>query len=155
MIPDRPDLETVLDMSWLPQGACSGVPKLEANWFPAQHQANASTTRRALEICQTCPVRPECLLYALLTERKDVGGIFGGHTEKERRKMRARLFGSPRHGIPAGNLPVIRTCSNPACRRRFVAVSPHVRRDTACSKACRLARRRLVARTARLNRPVA
>ena len=48
---------------------------------PAEEQI-----RRAKEICFGCPVRPNCLDWALET-RQDVG-IWGGTTEDERREIR-------------------------------------------------------------------
>ncbi len=37
-------------------------------------------------VCQTCPVRSECLDFALATNQE--AGIWGGTTEDERRKVR-------------------------------------------------------------------
>ena len=44
--------------------------------------------RAALAICEICPVREECLDHAL--EMKERFGVWGGTTEKERRKLDRR-----------------------------------------------------------------
>jgi WhiB family redox-sensing transcriptional regulator len=52
----------------------------------------------ARRICAACPVRDECLEFALATNQE--AGIWGGTTEEERRKLRKawlakqRLFAS-------------------------------------------------------------
>jgi WhiB family redox-sensing transcriptional regulator len=43
----------------------------------------------AKAICATCPVRVECLEFALATRQED--GVWGGLTETERRRLRRRL----------------------------------------------------------------
>lgn len=50
---------------------------------PARHQERET---RALAVCATCPVRPECL-DAYLTEEE---GIFGGTTPEQRAQLRRR-----------------------------------------------------------------
>ena len=40
----------------------------------------------AKEICAECPVRAECLEFALATNQE--AGVWGGTTEEERRKLR-------------------------------------------------------------------
>ena len=40
------------------------------------------------ELCETCPVRPECLDYALGDE--SLTGLWGGTTDTERRMIRRR-----------------------------------------------------------------
>ena len=68
---------------WVVFGACRNAdPDL---FFPTTRD----DTKHALTICETCPVQPECLDYAF-----DAGerfGIWGGLTEKSRRKERGRM----------------------------------------------------------------
>ena len=45
-----------------------------------------ASTRRAKAICDGCPVRGECLDYALAHGEKF--GIWGGLSERERRRVR-------------------------------------------------------------------
>ena len=44
------------------------------------------STREAKRICGECPVRDECLEYAL--EEDERFGIWGGMSERERRKLK-------------------------------------------------------------------
>jgi WhiB family redox-sensing transcriptional regulator len=137
-------LRHVLGGTWQQAGLCS-TPHPDANWFPEQHQAKAFPTRNAIAICHQCPVRTECLDYAVLTESHRDRGIWGGLTQKERTKVRSDLY-------VKGELPVIRVCANPGCRKHFQVTSRNVpRTGVCCSNGCRLARRRLRSRTARLN----
>jgi WhiB family redox-sensing transcriptional regulator len=43
---------------------------------------------RAKAVCKSCPVRRECLQFALATRQSD--GIWGGMSERERRVAHAR-----------------------------------------------------------------
>jgi WhiB family transcriptional regulator, redox-sensing transcriptional regulator len=53
-------------------------------FFPATPQEEAE----ALALCATCPVRAQCLEYAL--RNKESHGIWGGTTPEERRRIRRR-----------------------------------------------------------------
>jgi WhiB family redox-sensing transcriptional regulator len=65
-----------LDDSWRLRAACRGI--IETELFYASKK-----TRELKEICSRCPVQPDCLDYALLTEQY---GIWGGMSEAERKK---------------------------------------------------------------------
>lgn len=69
------------DPSWRLDAACIGHGDL---FFIGKGVSN----RPAKEICATCPVTQECLDYALTTST--FYGIWGGLTEKERRKEKQR-----------------------------------------------------------------
>lgn len=65
---------------WQSFGLCRGVnPDL---FFPERGES----TREAKEVCRGCPVREECLEYALAGGEKF--GIWGGLSERERRRIR-------------------------------------------------------------------
>ena len=49
---------------------------------------------RAKEVCGECPVKVDCLDYALETNQDS--GIWGGTSEEERRTLRRRLAGRER-----------------------------------------------------------
>ncbi|MGW2476979.1 WhiB family transcriptional regulator [Streptomyces sp. NPDC001665] len=70
------------DTSWHPRGACHGMDweDAEAVFFPGprDHEEIAE----AKELCGWCPVRRECLNFALENALKD--GVWGGLTEAER-----------------------------------------------------------------------
>jgi WhiB family redox-sensing transcriptional regulator len=67
---------------WVVFGACR-----EADgdvFFPVTKE----DVDKALAICATCPVRLECLEYAL--EARERYGVWGGMTEKQRRRLLRR-----------------------------------------------------------------
>ena len=72
----------VEDRSWQDEANCMGVdPDL---FFPER----GASTREAKEVCRGCVVRVECLEYALANGEKF--GIWGGMSERERRRIRRR-----------------------------------------------------------------
>ena len=82
----------VFDRSWQDQANCLGVdPDL---FFPER----GASTREAKEVCRGCVVRLECLEYALANGEKF--GIWGGMSERERRRIRrARALARRQGGI--------------------------------------------------------
>ena len=72
--PERP--------AWQHRGACVGMAS--AVFFPGQHAGAAVTAAKA--ICAGCPVRAECLQYAL--DNVIQHGVYGGTSERQRRAMR-------------------------------------------------------------------
>lgn len=70
--------EPVRDTSWMERGDCRGMDT--EIWFDTERYPAARA------ICANCPVRQECLDYAV-AER--IGyGIWGGKSDKERRILR-------------------------------------------------------------------
>ncbi|MDA8313969.1 MAG: WhiB family transcriptional regulator [Actinomycetota bacterium] len=68
---------------WIEQANCRGVdPEL---FFPARGEP----TRDAKALCKGCVVREECLDYALAHGER--WGIWGGTTERDRRRLRRSL----------------------------------------------------------------
>lgn len=68
------------EASWQDQANCLGVdPDL---FFPER----GASTREAKEVCRGCVVRMECLEFALANSEKF--GIWGGMSERERRRIR-------------------------------------------------------------------
>lgn len=125
---------------WRSRAACADRP--EADWFPEQHHARDARVEEAYRICrEECPVRWHCLRTALVVDRHRDKGIFGGLGPRARGRLRARL-------VAEGRLPVVRICANPACRKEFPAKPTTPRDNVCCSDACRLVRRRLMARMA-------
>lgn len=65
---------------WMQDGACRGVdPEM---FFPTRGGDSAT----AKKVCEGCPVKDECLDYALRTCQKY--GVWGGVSERERRALR-------------------------------------------------------------------
>jgi WhiB family redox-sensing transcriptional regulator len=68
------------DENWQDSANCLGVdPDL---FFPER----GASTREAKEVCRGCVVREECLEFALRNGEKF--GIWGGLSERERRRIR-------------------------------------------------------------------
>jgi WhiB family redox-sensing transcriptional regulator len=71
-------------MDWLQRAACRGM---NAEFFFPE-RGRTYLARETIAICQTCPVRLECLEYALGTNERF--GIWGGMTVSEREQVRER-----------------------------------------------------------------
>lgn len=79
--PELPDLERLLSRpAWMNRGSCRGQD--QRIWFPGKGQS----LERARAICDTCPVRVDCLQHAL--SNPDLSGIWAGTSHKERTRLR-------------------------------------------------------------------
>ena len=86
------DLSTPPDQehehTWMLEARCREFDP--ASFFPS----DGVGVERARRICGECPVRMECLEYAL--EYRIDHGVWGGASERERRRiLRSRRVGSP------------------------------------------------------------
>jgi WhiB family transcriptional regulator, redox-sensing transcriptional regulator len=74
-------------INWRESAACrSAEPEL---FFPVSSQGHSTTqTERAKAVCAGCPVRRECLQFALATRQSH--GVWGGMSEGERRTVHLR-----------------------------------------------------------------
>ena len=68
--------------TWMRDGNCRAYPP--AVFFPSDG-AGVEIARR---ICETCPVKAQCLEYAL--EQRVEHGVWGGCSERERRRIAKR-----------------------------------------------------------------
>ncbi len=75
----EPDAE---DAGWQERALCAQTDP-EA-FFPEK----GGSTREAKKVCLTCEVRDECLESALINDERF--GIWGGLSERERRKLKKR-----------------------------------------------------------------
>jgi WhiB family redox-sensing transcriptional regulator len=79
-----------LDRSWQLKGLCRGNHSYL--FFPPstveRKEERERRETKAKAICHVCPVKGECLEFAL--EIREPYGIWGGVTETERRQMLAR-----------------------------------------------------------------
>jgi WhiB family transcriptional regulator, redox-sensing transcriptional regulator len=73
-------LADVREMAWADWAVCAEVDA--ELWFPEK----GGSSRQAKMICRACPVRIECLNFAL--DRNERFGIYGGLTERERRNLK-------------------------------------------------------------------
>jgi WhiB family redox-sensing transcriptional regulator len=67
------------------RGACHGAP--DAWFYPDLGPGMIEGINAAKRVCARCPVRVECLDYALANNEKD--GIWGGTSGRERRRLKA------------------------------------------------------------------
>lgn len=72
---------------WRDQAACRGYRT--RIFVPNDGDSPHTVDPTAAALCDGCPVRPECLDYAL---RHTVDGYWGGTSERQRRQLR-RLHG--------------------------------------------------------------
>jgi WhiB family redox-sensing transcriptional regulator len=70
---------------WVELANCRGV---DTNLFFPERGQNEIEGAGAKQVCSGCVVREECLSYALRNGEKH--GIWGGTTERERKKIRRR-----------------------------------------------------------------
>jgi len=78
----RTDVDDDNGLGWQADALCAQTDP-EA-FFPEK----GGSTRDAKKICTTCEVKGECLQYALHNDERF--GIWGGLSERERRKLRRR-----------------------------------------------------------------
>lgn len=85
------------------RAACAAYPA--AWWFPDE-ASDSPDLEQVRAICWTCPVRRECLDFALVEDHHGVvgtHGIYAGLTESQRSSLRRRVcVGCFRHEDPAG-----------------------------------------------------
>ena len=71
--------ETIEPNAWMIDARCRGLAPTE--FFPSASRG----VETAQHICADCPVRVECLEYALTNHMKY--GVWGGVSERERRRL--------------------------------------------------------------------
>lgn len=71
------------NLDWKSDAACRD---LDVDLFFPETEAASGP---ALAVCASCPVREACLDFALRTRQDD--GVWGGHTETERKRLRRRM----------------------------------------------------------------
>lgn len=102
-------------MNWREQAACKGLTRL---FYPGQGE----TTSEAIAVCRTCPVQPQCLNDALINGERF--GIWGGKSEKQRKRTRALMPRPIEHGTAAGHAAHIRRGDDP-CHQCVDAYNAH------------------------------
>ena len=81
-------------MPWESQAACRDTfddQRTRGTWItePTSELTTPTSVVAKLEVCDGCPVRAECLRYALEAEF-EVFGIWGGSTDIERKTLFSR-----------------------------------------------------------------
>jgi WhiB family redox-sensing transcriptional regulator len=85
----RPGPDITILWRWEEHAACKkavAARKAEQSWWFPESGADDQTAA-AKAICETCPVKEQCLKWALKHSEK---GIWGGLGEKQRQKIRRR-----------------------------------------------------------------
>jgi WhiB family redox-sensing transcriptional regulator len=68
---------------WVDQALCAQV---DAEMFFPEPCGGVKAVRQAKRVCGSCPVREQCLEYALAHGERF--GVWGGASERERRQMK-------------------------------------------------------------------
>lgn len=82
----RPRIRQAPDRAWMARAACRGRPS--DMFFPQVDERKAKGIELygiARRVCAGCPVRPDCLEYALAN--REYLGMWGGLTPAERRAL--------------------------------------------------------------------
>lgn len=95
-----------MNMSWRSEAKCKGYP---TNLFFPDRVTGPDRRNIAIakEVCASCPVRLDCLQWAM--DSRQAYGIWGGYTVRERRRLRAgtlsdsMLVASDRPTLPSTN----------------------------------------------------
>jgi WhiB family redox-sensing transcriptional regulator len=69
---------------WMEDAACANT---DPEAYFAQNKGDPENVRAARALCRECPVRPNCLEYALVLQGRNPGslpGIWGGTSENQR-----------------------------------------------------------------------
>ncbi len=86
---------------WQTKAACRGPHAIV--FFPPSHaerkEERIARERAAKEICRPCPVRQDCLDYAIRI--REAHGIWGGLSEAERKQIIDRESAGPRAAASA------------------------------------------------------
>lgn len=72
--------------AWLAEALCRHGNSDTRWWYPVRR--GNEYAQRAIQVCQRCPVREDCLEHALAAEESH--GIWGGMTETERAREARR-----------------------------------------------------------------
>ncbi len=78
------------DTDWRAKAQCLGADP--AMFYPDEHEGSINAAKR---ICWDCDVSAECLEYALTYNEKF--GVWGGHSERERRRVKRQRSRDSRH----------------------------------------------------------
>ena len=81
------------DSRWRNDAACRNSDT--DLFFPVGMTSDAvEETRAAVALCRRCPVREQCLEFAMVTNQRD--GIWGATSEEDRRHMRSAWLAARR-----------------------------------------------------------
>src|ERR1700722_16673953 len=78
--------DLISDVHWTKLALCAGHP--ERGWWFPEYYCDKDFAR-AVAICRACPVRTDCLNFAITTGQSE--GVGGGTTPSERRQIRREV----------------------------------------------------------------
>jgi len=115
----------VRHQDWRDDAACRGM---DANlFFPPEKGADSvRLTREAKAVCAGCPVRTQCLQFALSSPERH--GVFGGLDDRERRNMKPARTGPPLCGNGLHVMTAENTYTEPGAGPRCRACKTATRR---------------------------
>lgn len=79
-LPLLKNFDLIEDESWRSDALCL-IIREDRDWFSMGNNG----MRRAVEVCNQCPVSCECLEYSIITNQW--AGVWGGLTEQERKPL--------------------------------------------------------------------
>jgi len=96
--------------NWMSEGLCASHPMPDLWWYDYPHRSKTEERSQtivkisiALDYCQDCPVRKECLKEGLKTENMHLGSIWGGMIYSERDALvKGKPVGHGEHWIRTG-----------------------------------------------------
>lgn len=92
-------------MTWQEHAACRGMD--QRIFFGGERMESDGRhidVSRAVAVCERCPVRIDCLSYAM--DVGEIHGVWGGLTENERRRSRRKRRGKgTRPRVDVGKAP--------------------------------------------------
>lgn len=131
------------DSTWQDSALCAQTDP--DAFFPEK----GGSTREPKKICLDCPVRQECLEAALARDERF--GIWGGLSERERRKLKRPTHSVPDAKPPKPTKPSLPPTWGPKCGTE-AGMKAHARRGEyscdACKKGATKARNRRLGLTA-------
>lgn len=90
--------------NWMSKGLCASHPMPDLWWYDYPHRSKTEERKQtivkisiALEYCEECPVKKQCLLAGLEQENLQTGSIWGGLLFTERQALATRK--SSRSGV--------------------------------------------------------
>lgn len=80
------NIDDINNPTWMNKSVCKEYPP---DWFIVD-KSNNHDAKKAKAVCDICPVKQECLDWAVSIEAKTASmpGIYGGKTQQERRDFR-------------------------------------------------------------------
>jgi WhiB family redox-sensing transcriptional regulator len=106
-----------VDAGWASKGACKDIAD-PSMFFPARGENDRVAA--AKQVCAGCPVRAECLQWAIDTHEKY--GVWGGLSERQRRDLRrgrVRFAKCRQCGDQFECGPRLRSFCSPSCHHQY------------------------------------